>query len=111
MNRAPFREAWAASPVPDSKNGSRPAVRLDGLGMRGTYYKTGAKLEIFRGNPPLSDGALRCLLRIVKAAARNLETFHESVPGPLASVASRAVLLLTLSAFTLEELAAHEAPD
>jgi hypothetical protein len=91
--------------------GYRAQWLFDGLGMRGAYYQTDAKLEIFRGNPPLSDGALRCLLRIVKAAARNLETFHKSVPWPFASVASRAVLLLTLSAFTLEELASPEAPD
>ena len=70
----------------------------------------GPQLEDLRGDPPLSDGALRCLLRIVRAAAGNLETFQAGIERPFRSAIQRAALLLTVAAFALEELASPEAP-
>jgi hypothetical protein len=49
-------------------------------------------------------------LRIVRAAAGNLETFQAGIERPFRSAIQRAALLLTVAAFALEELASPEAP-
>jgi len=38
-------------------------------------YRAGARLENYRGDPPLSDGAFKILQALVKLAAENLEAF------------------------------------
>jgi hypothetical protein len=38
-------------------------------------FRPGGRLEVYRGKPPLSDGAFRALQGVVKAAAENVERF------------------------------------
>lgn len=49
-------------------------------------YREGGRLDLYRGKPPLSDGAFRVLHSLVKAAAENLERFDAAdangAPGP-----------------------------
>jgi len=67
-------------------------------------YRAGARLDIYRGDPPLSDGAFRVLHRLLRDAAVNLERFDGAkVP--------KAVTIAALASFRLEELAAPGAED
>ena len=72
-------------------------------------YRAGGRLENYRGNPPLSEGAFVILQRLVTAAARNVEIFDAGLSSR--SAADRAAILVTLTGFTLEELADGEAPE
>jgi hypothetical protein len=67
-------------------------------------YRAGARLDIYRGDPPLSDGAFRVLHRLLRDAAVNLERFD-------GLLASEAVTIAALASFRLEELAAPGAED
>jgi hypothetical protein len=62
-------------------------------------YRTGARLDIYRGDPPLSDGAFRILHCLLRDAAVNLERFD-------GLQASKGVAIAALASFRLEELAA-----
>jgi hypothetical protein len=62
-------------------------------------YRAGARLDIYRGDPPLSDGAFRILHRLLRDAAVNLERF-DGLQAP------KAVTIAALASFRLEELAA-----
>jgi hypothetical protein len=67
-------------------------------------YRAGARLDIYRGDPPLSDGAFRILHRLLRDAAVNLERFDGSqIP--------KGVAIAALASFRLEELAAPGAED
>jgi len=70
-------------------------------------YREGARLDLYRGTPPLSDGAFRILHALIEAAARNLERFDARHPasGP----GSRALTLAALASLRLEDLAAPHA--
>ncbi|HKI01926.1 MAG TPA: hypothetical protein VKK31_08105 [Thermoanaerobaculia bacterium] len=61
-------------------------------------YRAGARLDIYRGDPPLSDGAFRVLHRLLREAAVNLERL-DGLQAP-------AVTIAALASFRLEELAA-----
>jgi hypothetical protein len=66
-------------------------------------YRPGGRLDLYRGKPPLSDGAFRVLQSLVKSAAENLERFH----SPLET----APTIAALAALRLEDLAAADAED
>ena len=66
-------------------------------------YRPGGRLDLYRGKPPLSDGAFRVLQALVKAAAENLERFR----SPLGT----APTIAALAALRLEDLAAADAED
>jgi len=72
-------------------------------------YREGGRLQNYRGEPPLSDGAFRVLQRLVKAAAENLEEFHgRHTPGSCdKQIAMRVAFALTR--LTMEELAGRDA--
>lgn len=73
-------------------------------------YRAGGRLEHYRGDPPLSDGAFRVLQRLVKRAAGNLEAWSaiaDDATRPDGYV--RTVLVLTR--LTVEDLAAADAGD
>lgn len=70
-------------------------------------YRMGARLENYRGDPPLSDGSFRTLQALVLHAANNLAVFSRSL-GPETGVTPQ--LLLTLTTVTLEDLAQEDAP-
>lgn len=73
-------------------------------------YREGGRLQNYRGEPPLSDGAFRVLQRLVKDASENLE---RSDAGRFSSEQpeDRAGTLLALTGFRLEDLAGPDAPS
>lgn len=75
-------------------------------------YREGGRLQNYRGDPPLSDGAFRALQRLVKDAAENLGRL-DSDPAyqPGRETEDRATTLLALTGFRLEDLAVPEAPS
>lgn len=74
-------------------------------------YRTGARLDIYRGRPPLSDGAFRVLQRLVKTAAENLERFDAGLPETMKTVQGKALLIATLASLRLEDLASPDAEN
>jgi len=74
-------------------------------------YRAGARLDIYRGRPPLSDGAFRVLQRVVKAAAENLERFDAGLPASARTIQGRGLMISALASLRLEDLAAPEGQD
>lgn len=74
-------------------------------------YRAGARLDIYRGRPPLSDGAFRVLQGIVKAAAENLERFDAALSDGARTVQGRGLMISALASLRLEDLAAPEGQD
>ena len=68
-------------------------------------YRQGARLDIYRGDPPLTDGAFRVLQALLKAAADNLERFDRGLKGPRI-LEQQALTLAAICLLRLEELAA-----
>ena len=73
-------------------------------------YREGGRLENYKGNPPLSDGAFKILGRLVKKTAENVEYFDKKYVGDKRTLIDRAILMSALSFLTLEELASDEGP-
>jgi hypothetical protein len=71
-------------------------------------YREGARLEIYRGDPPLSEGAFRVLQRLLRAAAENVEHFDAGLPPGPRSLRHRALSLAALASHRLEDLAAPD---
>ncbi|MEH2382705.1 MAG: hypothetical protein V7K27_28110 [Nostoc sp.] len=72
-------------------------------------YREGGRLQNYRGNPPLSDGAFGILQALVKVASENLQTFETKYVGKLTDTKIQLLMLMTLTHLTLEELASQEA--
>lgn len=72
-------------------------------------YREGGRLQNYRGNPPLSDGAFRILQALVKTAAENLQRFHAEYARKLTDTNIQPLMLTALTYLTLEELASKEA--
>jgi hypothetical protein len=70
-------------------------------------YREGGRLQNYRGQPPLSDAAFTILQALVRDAAYNLERFDAGLRAS-GDAGSRARVLLALTCFTLEELAADD---
>lgn len=68
-------------------------------------YRAGGRLENYRGNPPLSEGAFVILQRLVKQAVDNLARFHRRATPSLDFAHA---LLGALCSTTAEELAAAD---
>lgn len=71
-------------------------------------YRAGARLDIYRGDPPLSDGAFRVLQALLHEAAWNLERFEEREPAGPSEIALR---IAALASLRLEDLASPEGHD
>jgi hypothetical protein len=71
-------------------------------------YRPGGRLENYRG--PLSEAAFTVVMRMVHAAAEHLELFSRQHVAELRDERGLLLALLTLSRFTLEELASPAAP-
>jgi len=67
-------------------------------------YRPGGRLDLYRGDPPLSDGALHDLHELIQSAAENLERF--GVRGQ--TLSERALVLSALASVRLDELAAPD---
>jgi hypothetical protein len=74
-------------------------------------YRAGARLDIYRGQPPLSDGAFRVLHALVKAAAENLERFDAGLPAGARTPQGKGLLISALAFQRLEDLAAPGAEE
>ncbi|WP_438822918.1 DUF7005 family protein [Nostoc favosum] len=72
-------------------------------------YREGGRLQNYRGQPPLSDGAFEILQALVKAAAENLQCFHAEYSEDLTDTNMQPLMLMGLTFLTLEELASQEA--
>ena len=80
------------------------------MGLAGCpRYRPGARLDIYRGKPPLSDGAFRILQALVRSAAESLERF-DAERGPR-SPREMALTIAALASLRLEDLAAEGAED
>jgi len=71
-------------------------------------YRSGGRLENYRGDPPLSNGAFGVLQALVVAAAHHLEAFSAANPE---TITDKQNALAVLAQFTLEELAYNDAVD
>jgi len=71
-------------------------------------YRNGGRLQIYRGQPPLSDRSFQILQALVKAAAENLEQFDLRYGSQFRSPIDRLWLVMGLTNLTLEELASAE---
>ena len=87
----------------------RPAWILRFLGLElFPHYRPGGRLENYRGNPPLSDAAFKILQRVMLQAVNNLEVFDRELRHSRRSLQMQAVIVATLTSFTLEEMASAE---
>ena len=67
-------------------------------------YRPGGRLDIYRGDPPLSDEAFRLLHAVIRSAALNLESFD----APTGTLEDRARMLAALASLRLDEFASPE---
>lgn len=74
-------------------------------------YRAGGRLDIYRGKPPLSDGAFMVLHTLVKAAAENLERFDAGLPAGARTPQGKGLLISVLASHRLEDLAAPNAEE
>lgn len=74
-------------------------------------YRKGGRLENYPGDPPLSAGAFEALQMLVKRSAQTLERFHEKNREDLGDAHGRTVMIVTLTAMTLEDLASEGAME
>ena len=81
-----------------------------GLGQP-TGYCEGGRLQNYRGNPPLSDGAFGVLCDLARSATANLERFDAECGGKMNGFEGKAAAMMTLCRFTVEELASKNAAD
>ena len=71
-------------------------------------YRSGGRLENYRGDPPLSDHAFQILQILAQQAAINLETFDQHYrDGPYGDH-DKKTLLLTLTRLNIEEMASTQ---
>ncbi|MEQ8232756.1 MAG: hypothetical protein RLW61_21540 [Gammaproteobacteria bacterium] len=75
------------------------------LGIEQDTYREGGRLQNYRGEPPLSDGAFRVLQRIASRAAQAVAEFDERHARERSSASGRARMLLTLARQDLVDLA------
>lgn len=83
------------------------------LGLEGfPRYRPGGRLEVYRGDPPLSDGAFRALGAVAHAAAANLERFDAVELGARPrALASQALALAAIASHRAEDLAAPDGAE
>jgi hypothetical protein len=78
-------------------------------------YREGGRLENYRGDPPLTPGALRALQALVRRAALAVQAADRAIAADVAASGTgtvvRARVMAALAAFTLEELALDGAAD
>ncbi len=78
------------------------------LGLESPDYREGGRLQNYRGEPPLSNGAFRILQILVKAAAKNIECFDQQFLQ-IRTLSQQVSTLIALTTLTLEELASTSA--
>jgi Family of unknown function (DUF7005) len=73
-------------------------------------YRRGGRLENYRGQTPLGDGAFVVLQRLMKQTAENIERFSHERSGRADAARARPFEVLALSSLSIEELASPEGP-
>jgi hypothetical protein len=73
-------------------------------------YRPGGRLELYRGDPPLSDGAFRALQALLVRAATNLERFDHGRQSAADPLHDAFLLTAALASCHLEEIAADGGP-
>jgi len=71
-------------------------------------YRPGGRLDLYRSDPPLSDGAFRVLHSLVRSAAQNLESFDARFQGRPRTLPERALGLTALASLRLDDIASPE---
>jgi hypothetical protein len=75
-------------------------------------FRPGGRLEVYRGEPPLSDGAFRVLGALACAAAANLERFDTAeLGGRPRSALERTLALAAIASHRAEDLAAGDGAE
>ena len=74
-------------------------------------YRPGARLDIYRGDPPLSDAAFRALHHQIYAAALHLERFDQARQDGLPSPHRTARTLVALASLRFDEIAAMDGAE
>ncbi|MEM8929590.1 MAG: hypothetical protein AAGE94_00345 [Acidobacteriota bacterium] len=74
-------------------------------------YRPGGRLDLYRGDPALSDGAFRALHVLVVRAAEHLERFDHAELGDDRTPHRQALALATLAGLRLDELASPEGAE
>jgi hypothetical protein len=75
------------------------------------YYRFGGRLQNYRGQPPLSDGAFRILQDLTVRAAKNVETFDRTFTANFDNMATKGAVLAALASHTIEEMASDDGPE
>lgn len=83
------------------------ALRFLGL-ERFPEFREGGRLEVYRGDPPLSDGAFKVLQELALRGVANLEKLAQRYPDSLASERELGRLVVVLTMLAAEELAAED---
>lgn len=83
-------------------------LRFLGLEEPG-QVRPGGRLEIYRGDPPLTDGAYRVLQELVRRAARYLERFDGEEARRERSLERSGAVIAALATQRLDELASDDA--
>lgn len=73
------------------------------------HYREGGRLQNYRGQPPISDGAFKILQKLVKSAAENLEACDRNYIQQLQTTNYKTLILIALTSLTIEELASSNA--
>lgn len=71
-------------------------------------YRQGGRLENYRGEPSLSQGAFIVLQRLVKTAAENIEAFDQKFRQSAKTEQEEMSTLIALTTLRLEELASEQ---
>ena len=75
-------------------------------------YREGGRLDLYRGDPPLSEGAFKVLHTLVVRAARHLEKVDaEALPKSERSPGLQATVIAALASMRIDELASDEGPE
>jgi len=72
-------------------------------------YREGGRLQNYRGDPPLSEGAFKVLQTLVKNASNALERFHRDNFDKTSDRRRSTLMIVALTALTLEDLASEYA--
>jgi hypothetical protein len=72
-------------------------------------YRASGRLQNYRGQPPLSDGAFQVLQALMVAASKNLEYFDRQYVEELKQIQNQPLIAIALTYLTIEELASDQA--
>ncbi|MFV2071590.1 MAG: hypothetical protein ACC742_02920 [Thermoanaerobaculales bacterium] len=91
--------------------GYRQELALRFLGLEEyPHFRRGGRLEVYRGDPPLSDAAFKLLQRVAWMGCNNLTTVAAEHPDLVGGTGGLANLVTALTTLPLAALASDELP-